>query len=153
MQDFSCFSVLTILTILTDTEHLPYSIVYFHLVILDIQAAIPLGQHNESSVSISLVASHGNDKFLLDSVLDMYSCLQEEASIITSSSPLPDTNCDMDTAELLKEKVHFKSYKNSHEFLKLLLNCSCDLVRDRERVVLYHAHQTIMLSVLISYLS
>lgn len=102
---------------------------------LDIQAAIPLGQHNESSVSISLVASHGNDKFLLDSVLDMYSCLQEEASIITSSSPLPDTSCDMDTAELLKEKVDFSNHiLNSHEVLKLSLNCSCDLVRDRKEL-------------------
>ncbi|KAG6409147.1 hypothetical protein SASPL_132181 [Salvia splendens] len=68
------------------------------------QAAIPLGIHDDSPVSISLVASHGIDKFLLDTVLDMYSSLQQEVSIISSSSPLPDTNSNMDTAELLKEK-------------------------------------------------
>ncbi|XP_057803998.1 outer envelope protein 64, mitochondrial [Salvia miltiorrhiza] len=68
------------------------------------QAAIPLGTHDDSPVSISLVASHGTDKFLLDTVLDMYSSLQQEVSIISSSSPLPDANSNMDTAELLKEK-------------------------------------------------
>lgn len=67
------------------------------------QVTVPLGKHDDSPVSISLIASHGNDKFLLDTVLDMYSSLQQEVSII-SSSPLPDADSDMDTAELLKEK-------------------------------------------------
>ncbi|KAH6831684.1 translocon at the outer membrane of chloroplasts 64-V [Perilla frutescens var. hirtella] len=68
------------------------------------QVAIPLGKHDDCPVSISLIASHGTDKFLLDTVLDMYSSLQQEVSIASSSSPLPDTNSNMDTAELLKEK-------------------------------------------------
>lgn len=67
------------------------------------QVTIPLGKHDDSLVSISLIASHGNDKFLLDTVLDTYSSLQQEVNII-SSSPLPDVDSDLDTAELLKEK-------------------------------------------------
>ncbi|KAI3445736.1 hypothetical protein Pfo_002401 [Paulownia fortunei] len=68
------------------------------------QVAIPLGKHDDSPISVSFIASHGTDKFLLDMVLDMYSSLQEEASSISGSSPLPDTNGNMDAAELLKEK-------------------------------------------------
>ncbi|KAL3814407.1 hypothetical protein ACJIZ3_015675 [Penstemon smallii] len=68
------------------------------------QVAIPLGKHDESPISVSFIASHGADKFLLDTILDMYSSLQEEVNIVSTSSPLPDTNGSMDAAELLKEK-------------------------------------------------
>ncbi|CAI9754568.1 unnamed protein product [Fraxinus pennsylvanica] len=43
-------------------------------------------------------------KFLLDTVLDIYSSLQEEVNIASNSSPLPDTNGNMEASELLKEK-------------------------------------------------
>ncbi|RZC64513.1 hypothetical protein C5167_008207 [Papaver somniferum] len=68
------------------------------------QVTIPLGMHDGCPVSVSLIASHGADKFLLDTVLDMYSSLQEQVTIASNSSPLPDTDGDMDTSELLKEK-------------------------------------------------
>ncbi|PKI37846.1 hypothetical protein CRG98_041796 [Punica granatum] len=68
------------------------------------QATIPLGNHDDFPISISFIAFHGADKFLLDTVSDMYSSLQEQASIVSSSLPLPDTNGDMDASELLKEK-------------------------------------------------
>ncbi|XP_055809371.1 outer envelope protein 64, mitochondrial isoform X2 [Solanum dulcamara] len=68
------------------------------------QAAIPFGEHDNYPISLSFIASHGTDKFLLDTVLDMYSSLQEEVSIQSSTSPLPDTNGSIDASELLKEK-------------------------------------------------
>ncbi|PIN21454.1 Amidase [Handroanthus impetiginosus] len=68
------------------------------------QVVIPVGKYDNCPTSVSLIASHGADKFLLDTVLDMYSSLQEEVNIISSSSSLPDTNGNMDAAELLKEK-------------------------------------------------
>ncbi|XP_060175897.1 outer envelope protein 64, mitochondrial [Lycium barbarum] len=68
------------------------------------QAAIPFGEHDNYPISLSFIASHGTDKFLLDTVLDMYSSLQEEVSIQSSASPLPDTNGSIDASELLKEK-------------------------------------------------
>lgn len=70
------------------------------------QVSIPLGKHDDCPISVSFLASHGADKFLLDTVLDVYSSLQEQASIVSHSFPLPDINGDMDTSELLKEKVH-----------------------------------------------
>ncbi|PHU04738.1 Outer envelope protein 64, mitochondrial [Capsicum chinense] len=68
------------------------------------QAAIPLGEHDNYPISLSFIASHGTDKFLLDTFLDMYSSLQEEVSIQSSASPLQDTNGSIDESELLKEK-------------------------------------------------
>ncbi|KAL0384467.1 UNVERIFIED_CONTAM: Translocon at the outer membrane of chloroplasts 64 [Sesamum radiatum] len=70
----------------------------------NVQVAIPFGKHDESPISVSFIASHGMDKFLLDTVLDMHSSLQEEVSVVSSFSPLPYTNGNMDAAELLKEK-------------------------------------------------
>ncbi|KAH6767001.1 translocon at the outer membrane of chloroplasts 64-V [Perilla frutescens var. hirtella] len=68
------------------------------------QVTIPFGTHDDSPVSVSFIASHGTDKFLLDTVLDMYSSLQEVVGTISSSLPLPYINGNMDAAELLKEK-------------------------------------------------
>lgn len=70
------------------------------------QVTLPLGKHNDCPISVSFITFHGGDKFLLDTVLDMYSSLQEQVSITSNSLPLPDTNGNMDTSELLKEKVH-----------------------------------------------
>ncbi|KAJ0077927.1 hypothetical protein Patl1_36983 [Pistacia atlantica] len=69
------------------------------------QVAIPLGKHDQHPISISFISYHGADKFLLDTVLDMYDSLQEQANIASNSVPLPDTNGNMDASEFLKEKV------------------------------------------------
>ncbi|WOH04918.1 hypothetical protein DCAR_0624330 [Daucus carota subsp. sativus] len=68
------------------------------------QVAVPIGNHNDYPISVSFIASHGGDKFLLDTVLDMYSSLQDQASIVSNSAPLPDMNGNMDASDLLKEK-------------------------------------------------
>ncbi|GMY39049.1 outer envelope protein 64, mitochondrial, partial [Fagus crenata] len=68
------------------------------------QVTIPLGSHNDCPISVSFITFHGADKFLLDTVLDMYSTLQEQARIAPNSVHLPDTNGNMDASELLKEK-------------------------------------------------
>ncbi|KAL6513142.1 Outer envelope protein 64, mitochondrial [Orobanche gracilis] len=68
------------------------------------QITIPFGKHDDSPNSLSLIASHGTDKFLLDTVLDVYPSLQEAVSVISSSPQLPYVNGNMDAAELLKEK-------------------------------------------------
>ncbi|KAE9448350.1 hypothetical protein C3L33_19763, partial [Rhododendron williamsianum] len=69
------------------------------------QVTIPFGKHDGCPISVSFLAFHGADKFLLDTVLDTYSSLQEQVSLVSHSSPVPDTNGHMDASELLKEKV------------------------------------------------
>ncbi|KAK9166959.1 hypothetical protein Scep_002150 [Stephania cephalantha] len=68
------------------------------------QVTIPLGKHDSSPISASFIASHGEDKYLLDTVLDMYSSLQEQVNIASNLPLLPDTNGSIDASELLKDK-------------------------------------------------
>ncbi|XP_020995697.1 outer envelope protein 64, mitochondrial-like isoform X1 [Arachis duranensis] len=68
------------------------------------RVTVPLGSHNGGCVSVSFISFHGADKFLLDTVLDMYCTLQEQVSVASYSLPLPDTNGNIETYELLEEK-------------------------------------------------
>ncbi|KAL4196202.1 hypothetical protein AMTRI_Chr04g182160 [Amborella trichopoda] len=68
------------------------------------QATIPLGKHDGCPISLSFIASYGGDRFLLGTLLDLYSSLQKHASIISDMQPLSDSEGDMETAELFKEK-------------------------------------------------
>ncbi|KAG8474025.1 hypothetical protein CXB51_033764 [Gossypium anomalum] len=63
------------------------------------QACVPLGNDAGCPVSVSFVSYHGADKFLLDAVLDMYASLQDQVSIASKSTPLPDVNGNMDASQ------------------------------------------------------
>ncbi|KAL6329680.1 hypothetical protein AAG906_026417 [Vitis piasezkii] len=65
------------------------------------QVTVPLGKHEDFPISVSFIAFHGADKFLLDTVLDMYPSLQEQASITSNSLPLPDTNALLNWGQIL----------------------------------------------------
>ncbi|PNY07019.1 amidase 1-like protein, partial [Trifolium pratense] len=68
------------------------------------QVTIPLGYHDDHCISVSFISAHGGDKFLLDTVLDMYTTLQEQASSGFDSLPLPSINGNMEPSEVSKEK-------------------------------------------------
>lgn len=73
------------------------------------QVTVPLGKHDDHDISVSFVAAHGADRFLLDTILDLYSSIQEQVAIASSyflPAPHHYTNGDVDTSEALKEKVH-----------------------------------------------
>ncbi|RAL49466.1 unnamed protein product [Cuscuta campestris] len=73
------------------------------------QAAIPFGEHEKYPISVSFIASHRNDKFLLDTIMDMFSKIQEEVSMVPNTLPLPEDS--MADSEILKEKGN-AAYKN-----------------------------------------
>lgn len=68
------------------------------------QVTVPFGKHEDCPIGVSFIAFHGSDKFLLDTVLDMYQSLQGQVSAVTSLPPSLDLNGNMDASELLKEK-------------------------------------------------
>ncbi|XP_074584735.1 outer envelope protein 64, mitochondrial [Curcuma longa] len=68
------------------------------------QVTVPFGKYEEYPISISFIAAHGADKFLLNTILEIYPSLQEQISVASNSGPIPYINGDMDAAELLKEK-------------------------------------------------
>ncbi|KAG6792478.1 hypothetical protein POTOM_001628 [Populus tomentosa] len=68
------------------------------------QVTIPLGKNDGCPISVSFITFHGGDKFLLDTVLDMYSSLKEQINFVSNPAPLQDANENFDTSEILKEK-------------------------------------------------
>ncbi|CAA7401474.1 unnamed protein product [Spirodela intermedia] len=68
------------------------------------QATIPLGFHEKSPVSVSIIARQGGDRFLLDTVQAIYASLQEHVDNLVKSSSSSKTISLEESAELAKEK-------------------------------------------------
>ncbi|XP_077230086.1 translocon at the outer membrane of chloroplasts 64-III [Tasmannia lanceolata] len=68
------------------------------------QVTIPLGSHDKCPVSVSFIARHGGDRFLLDTVQAMYASLQEQADIASKSNLSANAVSKEESAEIAKEK-------------------------------------------------
>ncbi|XP_057415787.1 translocon at the outer membrane of chloroplasts 64-like isoform X2 [Lotus japonicus] len=68
------------------------------------QVTIPLGFYDKYPVSVSLLARHGGDRFLLDTLQTMYTTLQEQADIASKSKPSSNVVSKEQSAEIAKEK-------------------------------------------------
>ncbi|KAK6921289.1 Tetratricopeptide repeat [Dillenia turbinata] len=75
------------------------------------QATVPLGFHNKCPVSVSFIARHGGDRFLLDTVQAMYTSLQEQAEEAVKSKITSKAVSNEEAAEIAKGKGNeaFKS--------------------------------------------
>ncbi|KAL0788094.1 hypothetical protein Bca101_004340 [Brassica carinata] len=68
------------------------------------QVTVPLGHHEKCPVSVSFIARHGGDRFLLDTVQTMYASLQENSSVISDPKSSKKTISLGESAEMAKEK-------------------------------------------------
>ncbi|KAA8541355.1 hypothetical protein F0562_025326 [Nyssa sinensis] len=68
------------------------------------QVTVPLGSHDKCPVSVSLLARHGGDRFLLDAVQTMYESLQEQADMAVKSKLSKNVVSQDTSAEIAKEK-------------------------------------------------
>ncbi|KAJ4917506.1 hypothetical protein Rs2_03056 [Raphanus sativus] len=68
------------------------------------QVTVPIGQHEKCPVSVSFIARHGGDRFLLDTVQKMYASLQENSSLIVNPKSSTNTITQEESAEIAKEK-------------------------------------------------
>ncbi|KAH0927023.1 hypothetical protein HID58_019279 [Brassica napus] len=68
------------------------------------QVTVPLGHHEKCPVSVSFIARHGGDRFLLDTVQTMYASLQENSSVIADPKSSKKTISLEESAEIAKEK-------------------------------------------------
>uniref|UniRef100_A0A5B7B3V0 Amidase domain-containing protein n=1 Tax=Davidia involucrata TaxID=16924 RepID=A0A5B7B3V0_DAVIN len=68
------------------------------------QVTVPLGSHDKCPVSVSLLARHGGDRFLLDAVQTMFASLQEQADMATKSKLSRNVVSQETSAEIAKEK-------------------------------------------------
>ncbi|KAK2385679.1 translocon at the outer membrane of chloroplasts [Trifolium repens] len=75
------------------------------------QVTIPLGFYDKYPVSVSLIARHGGDRFLLDTLKTMYTILQEQADIAATSKSSKNVVSKEQSAEIAKEKGN-QAYKD-----------------------------------------
>ncbi|PSS26689.1 Translocon at the outer membrane of chloroplasts like [Actinidia chinensis var. chinensis] len=68
------------------------------------QVTIPLGFHDKCPISVSLIARHGADRFLLDTAQTMHASLQEQVDIVTKSKLSANAVSQETSAEIAKEK-------------------------------------------------
>lgn len=64
-----------------------------------------MGFSGKNPVSVSLIARHGGDRFLLDTLQSMYATLQEQADIAAKSKSSKNVVSKEESAEMAKEKV------------------------------------------------
>lgn len=75
------------------------------------QVTIPLGLYDKNPVSVSLIARHGGDRFLLDTLKAMYTGLQEQVDIAAPSKSSKSVVSKEQSAEIAKEKGN-QAYKD-----------------------------------------
>ncbi|KAG8388037.1 hypothetical protein BUALT_Bualt02G0083500 [Buddleja alternifolia] len=68
------------------------------------QVALPLGVHEKYPVSLSLLARHGGDRFLLDTLQTVFASLQEQADTAAKPKSSSKAVSQETSAELAKEK-------------------------------------------------
>lgn len=68
------------------------------------QVTIPLGHHNKCPVSVSFIARHGGDRFLLDTMQSMYASLLKQGEVVSMSKSTTSTVSREKSAEMAKEK-------------------------------------------------
>lgn len=74
------------------------------------QVTVPLGSHESCPISVSLIARHGGDRFLLDVVHSLYSTLQEQTDVVSKSKASKNIVSREQSAEIAKEKGN-QAYK------------------------------------------
>ncbi|GAB4845309.1 Translocon at the outer membrane of chloroplasts 64 [Ancistrocladus abbreviatus] len=68
------------------------------------QVTVPLGYHDKCPVSVSFIARHGGDRFLIDTVQTMYATLQEQADVASKTKSSSNVVSQERSAEIAKEK-------------------------------------------------
>ncbi|KAF8681938.1 hypothetical protein HU200_045391 [Digitaria exilis] len=68
------------------------------------QVSIPLGTHDKCPISVSFIARHGGDRFLLDTIRTMYATIQEQVEILAKSNVSSKQAMNEEAAEAAKEK-------------------------------------------------
>ncbi|KAI7731918.1 hypothetical protein M8C21_033176 [Ambrosia artemisiifolia] len=93
------------------------------------QITVPFGKHEDCPLGVSFIANHGSDKFLLDTVLDMYQSIQGQVSAVTSLQPSLDTKGNVEASMLWKEKIFAPvlSLESLNSITALVqITCTCE---------------------------
>lgn len=78
-----------------------------HQLSILLQVTVPLGFYEKLPVSVSFIARHGGDHFLLNTVQSMYATLHEQIDLAMKSNISHVNNSKEESAEVTKEKVSY----------------------------------------------
>lgn len=67
---------------------------------------MPVGVHEKCPISLSLLARHGGDRFLLDTLQSMYTSLQEQLDAALKPKVSSKSMTNEESADVAKEKVN-----------------------------------------------
>lgn len=102
------------------------------------QVTVPLGLHEKSPVSVSFVARHGGDRFLLDIVQSMHASLQEQVDFVMKSS-IPNSSISKEeSAEIAKEKGNI-AYKEKQ--WQKAINLYSEAIKLNEKNATYYSNR------------
>ncbi|TYK28496.1 outer envelope protein 64 [Cucumis melo var. makuwa] len=102
------------------------------------QVTLPLGFHDSCPVSVSLLARHGGDRFLLDIVQTMYKSLQEEAEAASKSKFSKNAVSQEQSAEIAKEKGN-QAYKEKQ--WERAIACYTEAIKLNSRNATYYSNR------------
>lgn len=102
------------------------------------QVTVPLGFHDKCPVSVSFLARHGADRFLLDTVQTMFKSLQEEAEAASKSKFSKDAVSQEQSAEIAKEKGN-QAYKEKQ--WEKAIGCYTEAIKLNSRNATYYSNR------------
>ncbi|XP_008809807.2 outer envelope protein 64, chloroplastic [Phoenix dactylifera] len=113
------------------------------------QATIPIGFHEKCPVSVSFIARHGGDRFLLDTVQTMFASLQEQVDEVMKSKSSSSSISKEESAEIAKEKGNI-AYKEKQ--WQKAVNLYTEAIKLSEKNATYYSNRAAAYLELGSYL-
>uniref|UniRef100_A0A0D9VY08 Amidase domain-containing protein n=1 Tax=Leersia perrieri TaxID=77586 RepID=A0A0D9VY08_9ORYZ len=112
------------------------------------QVTVPLGTHDKCPVSVSLIARHGGDRFLLDTIQTIYATIQEQVDILAKSNVSSKQAMSEEAAEAAKEKgnVAFKEKQ-----WQKAINFYTEAIKLNNKVATYYSNRAAAFLELASY--
>ncbi|XP_023530929.1 uncharacterized protein LOC111793324 [Cucurbita pepo subsp. pepo] len=102
------------------------------------QVTLPLGFHDKCPVSVSFLARHGADRFLLDTVQTMYKSLKEEAEAASKAKFSKNAISQEQSAEIAKEKGN-QAYKEKQ--WEKAIGCYTEAIKLNGRNATYYSNR------------
>ncbi|XP_062214832.1 outer envelope protein 64, chloroplastic-like isoform X2 [Phragmites australis] len=112
------------------------------------QVCVPLGTHDKCPISVSFVARHGGDRFLLDTTQTMYATIREQVEILATSNVSSKQAMNEEAAEAAKEKGN-AAFKEKQ--WQKAVNFYTEAIKFNGKVATYYSNRAAAFLALASY--
>uniref|UniRef100_A0A0E0D5F8 Amidase domain-containing protein n=1 Tax=Oryza meridionalis TaxID=40149 RepID=A0A0E0D5F8_9ORYZ len=112
------------------------------------QVTVPLGTHDKCPVSVSLIARHGGDRFLLDTIQTIHATIQEQVDALAKSNVSSKQAMSEEAAEAAKEKGNI-AFKEKQ--WQKAINFYTEAIKLNNKVATYYSNRAAAFLELASY--